>query len=155
MWLEATAFDNPVIVTAELSVTAKFASVTIVTVIVFDCPVRELLWPIFFVVKDAVKTVEQEKHKTSTKIPTSKNQRAFALWPPRLEFRPKNDRRRRFLCTFATIWPTPSASNIHDFALFKGVGRNLMSADIQSVPQGYYLTKSLMHLILNILLAMC
>ena len=31
MGLEATAFDNPVIVTTELSVAAKFASVTIVT----------------------------------------------------------------------------------------------------------------------------
>jgi len=72
MRLEATAFDNPVIVTTELSVAAKFASVTIVAVTVFDCPARGLLWPIFFVVKDAAQTAEQEKHNISTKIPTSK-----------------------------------------------------------------------------------
>jgi hypothetical protein len=36
MGLEETAFDSPVIVTTELSVAAKSASVTIITVIVFD-----------------------------------------------------------------------------------------------------------------------
>ena len=51
MGVEATAFESPVIVTTELSVADKFASVTIVTVIVFDCPARGLLWLIFFVVK--------------------------------------------------------------------------------------------------------
>ncbi len=64
MGLEAIAFDSPVIVTTELFVAAKSVSVTIVTVIVFDCPARGLLWPIFFVVKDAV---EQQKHNISAK----------------------------------------------------------------------------------------
>jgi len=64
MGLEAIAFESPVIVTTELFVADKSASVTIVTVIVFDCPARGLLWPIFFVVKDAV---EQQMHNMSTK----------------------------------------------------------------------------------------
>ena len=51
MGLEATAFDSPVIVTTELSFAAKFVSVTMVTVIVFDCPARGLLWPICFMGK--------------------------------------------------------------------------------------------------------
>ena len=56
MGLEATAFDSPVIVTTELSLAAKSASVTIVTVIVFACPARGLLWPILDVVKVAART---------------------------------------------------------------------------------------------------
>ena len=66
--LEATAFDSPVIVTTELSAAVKFASVTIVTVIVFDRPARGLLWLIFFVVKDAARTVEHQKPDTSSRI---------------------------------------------------------------------------------------
>ena len=68
MGLEATAFDSPVIVTTEPSVAAKFASVTIVTVIVLDCPARGLLWPIFFVVKDAARTVEHQKLDINSRI---------------------------------------------------------------------------------------
>jgi len=68
MGLEATAFDSPVIVTAEPSAAAKFASATIVTVIVLDCPARGLLWPIFFVVKDAALTVEHQKLDINSRI---------------------------------------------------------------------------------------
>ncbi len=50
MGVEATAFESPVMVTTEIFVAAKFASIAIVTVIVFDCPARGLLWLIFFVV---------------------------------------------------------------------------------------------------------
>jgi hypothetical protein len=59
--LEATAFESPVIVTTEPFVATKSASVTIVTVILFDCPARGLLWPILFVVKDAARTVKHQK----------------------------------------------------------------------------------------------
>ena len=61
MELEAPACDSPVIVTTELFVADKSASDTIVTVIVFDCPAKGLLWLIFFVVKDAARTVEHKK----------------------------------------------------------------------------------------------
>ena len=69
MGVEATAFESPVMVTTEIFV-AKFASIAIVTVIVFDCPARGLLWPIFFVVNGEVwcescevsaRTVEHQK----------------------------------------------------------------------------------------------
>ena len=68
MGLEATAFDSPVIVNTEPSVAAKFASVTIVTVMMLDCPARGLLWPIFFVVKDAARTVEHQKLDINSRI---------------------------------------------------------------------------------------
>ena len=68
MELEATAFVSPVIVTTELSSCAKSASVIIVTVIVFDCPARGLLWPMFFVVKDAARTVELQKLDINSRI---------------------------------------------------------------------------------------
>jgi hypothetical protein len=70
MGVEATAFESPVIVTTDISVAVKFVSVAIVTVIVFNCPARGLLWPIFFVVKDggccescrvSARTVEHHK----------------------------------------------------------------------------------------------
>ena len=71
MELKATpVFVSPVIVTTEPFVCAKFASVTIVTVIVFSCPARGLLWPIFFVVKLAAWTFEQQQHNIRTKNTT-------------------------------------------------------------------------------------
>ena len=70
MGLEAIALDSPVIVTTELFVAAKSASVTIVTVIVFDCPAKGLLWLIFFVVKDAARTGEHQKLDINSMIIT-------------------------------------------------------------------------------------
>jgi len=118
MGLEATAFDNPVIVTTELSVAAKFASVTIVTVIVFDCPARGLLWPIFFVVKDAAQTVEQERHKTCTKIPTTKIKERLIFGRLDWSVDEKNDRSRiakhtivKKLCELHVLKASPLVSS--------------------------------------------
>ena len=73
MGLEATAFVSPVIVTTALpGFCVKFASDTIVTVIVFSCPARGLLWPMFFVVKLAAWTFEQQQHNIRTKNATCK-----------------------------------------------------------------------------------
>ena len=67
MGLEATAFVSPVIVTTEQpGVCSKFESVTIVTVIVFSCPARGLLWPMFFVVQLAAWTFEQQQQNKKT-----------------------------------------------------------------------------------------
>jgi len=78
MELEATAPVRPVIVTTELpGVCSKFASVTIVTVIVFGCPARGLLWPIFFVVKLAASTFEQQQHNIRTKNTTCTRKELF------------------------------------------------------------------------------
>ena len=68
MGLEATAFDSPVIVTTDLSVTAKSVSVSIVTVIVFDCPAKGLLWPILDVVKVAARTLKHQKLDINSRI---------------------------------------------------------------------------------------
>jgi hypothetical protein len=76
MGLTATAFVSPVIVTTAASelpgFCVKFASETIVTVIVFSCPARGLLWPMFFVVKLAEWTFEQQQHNIRTKNTTCK-----------------------------------------------------------------------------------
>ena len=68
--LEETAFDSPVIVTTETFVVTKSASVSIVTVIVLDCPVNGLLWLILFVVKDAAPTVKHQKLDINRRIIT-------------------------------------------------------------------------------------
>jgi hypothetical protein len=94
MGLEATAFESPVIVITERSVAAKFAFVTIVTVIVFDCPARGLLWPTSFEVKNAAQIVEQEKHKVSTKILTSKIKERLIFGRLEWSVDQKNDRSR-------------------------------------------------------------
>ena len=62
-----TAPVSPVIVTTEVPVCVKFSSGTIVTLIVFSCPARGLLWTIFFVVKVAAWTFEQQQQNIRTK----------------------------------------------------------------------------------------